>query len=91
MNNAFAKTLIFPGQEFLHAWKSKSSKNQTHLRFNSGAEINYMLDGILTLTDGTSGLYDRVSEWSGEDGDDHEVILHIDAQIYHVNGAVLRA
>jgi len=69
MNNAFAKTLIAPGKEFRHAWKSKLSKNPNHLRFNDGARIQYMRDGILTLTDGTSGTYDRIDEWSGEERD----------------------
>lgn len=50
--------------------------------FNEGALISYMRDGILMLTDNSAGTYERVKEWAGKDGSDHEVILKINARVF---------
>lgn len=66
---------------FRHAWNSPS-KTPRHLTFNEGAEIQYMRDGILLLTDNNSGTYERVREFGGPDRQSHEVILKINARIF---------
>lgn len=71
-----------PGQKtFRCAW-SGPSKTPRHLTFNKGAEIQYMRDGILLLTDNTRGTYERLREFDGADRQSHEVLLKINAQIF---------
>lgn len=84
--NYIAKLLAghIPGKKrFRYHWVSNQSKNPSHLTFNEGARISYMRDGILTLTDGVSGTYERVREWGGENRDSHEVVFCINARIFN--------
>lgn len=66
----------------MYRWKSSLSKNPHHLRFGVDGQICYMRDGIITTSNGLSGVYDRILEFAGPDRDEHEVVLEISCPIY---------
>ncbi len=92
--NSIAKTLADmsaekAGTTFRHAWTSSASKNPRHLRFANGGQIQYMRDGILTVSNGSSGSYERVKEFSGPNHDEHEVVLKIAGPVFAPDGEIL--